>query len=531
MTYRNVPFLRLFAVLCFFQFSTMLHAAGVYEGERNTFNRFHGQGTYTYGNGKVYSGQWRDGRRHGKGEQTWANGDRYVGDWSGNRTHGKGVKTWINGDRYEGEWIGGKPSGTGHFTWANADEYTGGFVKGKRHGMGVFKSKTAGTYQGEWKDGQKHGKGSLTKPDGTKVTGQWKSDYLTGDVVFVFKGGDQYTGPTLNNLAHGEGVCKRSGKLSPCKYKKGRFVVKKVAKKVKPKPIVKPKVKPEPKVKPKVKPKVAKAEKQVATPSVVSGTSDSTSQPKVASSQASSAAPTPNASAPLVPTPLVPGQVATKTASVPPPKAAIPTAPSVAKPVTKPIPKPVTKPVVAKPLPVVPSPSVEEEPEAVRFARKGKHRTGSRPRKATKVVEASSSKPAFLAGPLRSDGFVFSFKHDWISHGYYDTAPTVWGKFDAIKFGDLKIRAEGGDYELTMVIDVYDGLGAYPLKYFKGVVSKPGVASYQTTSTLPGRVVIKYDDGKLIGGTFEFVAYRNGNQSSNEKRTIRTGEFLIPIVK
>jgi len=237
----------------------------------------------------------------------------------------------------------------------------------------------------------------------------------------------------------------------------------------------------------------------------------------------------------LIPTPtpggalLELGAISTPTASVPASAVALAT-PVVPKSVVS---KPATSKPAVKPAPVtVTVPTVEKEAEAAtRFARKGKHRSGSKPKKVAKAVTTSVAKPAFLKGPLRSDGAVFSFKHDWIMHGYYDTAPTVWGKFDAIKFGDLKIRAEGGDYELTMVIDVYDGVGAYPLKYFKGVISKPGVASYQTTSTLPGRVVIKYDDGKMIGGTFEFVGYRNGSQSSNEKRTIRSGEFWIPIVK
>ncbi len=521
MTYRNVPFLWLIVVFSLaFQLSTSLNAAGVYEGDRNTFNRFHGQGTYTYGNGKVYSGEWRDGRRDGKGEQTWANGDHYVGDWSGNRTHGKGVKTWKSGDRYEGEWIGGKPSGTGHFTWANSDEYTGGFLKAKREGMGVFKSKKQGVYQGEWKADKRQGKGSLVKSDGSKVTGDWDGGYLVGDAVFVFKNGDQFTGPTLNNAANGEGVCKRSGKLSPCTYKKGRLAVKKVVKKavkkVKPKPIVKAKPKVKPKVKIKVKPKVVAAKKKESAKAAVKNVS---AKSTVAVSAVTKAV---VKTVSTVSTPVVPVLVPTPTTGGAPLVLARPVvvAPVVAKPVVKPAPVTVSV------------PTVENEVEvATRFARKGKHRSGSKPKKAAKAVTVSVAKPAFLTGPLRSDGAVFSFKHDWIMHGYYDTAPTVWGKFDSIKFGDLKIRAEGGDYELTMVIDVYDGPGAYPLKYFKGVISKPGVASYQTTSTLPGRIVIKFDDGKMIGGTFEFVGYRNGSQSSNEKRTIRSGEFWIPIVK
>lgn len=470
--------------------SATSYGAGVYDGERNTFNRFHGQGTYTYGNGKVYSGIWRDGRRHGQGTQTWPNGDKYVGTWSESRAHGKGVKTWANGDRYDGNWIGGKSSGTGHFVWSNGDDYTGGFLKGKRSGLGIFKSKSLGVYQGEWKADKKQGKGTLTSSNGTEATGQWNNDYLVGDVVFVFSNGNQYTGPVSNNLPNGEGVCKVLGKLAPCQYNKGKRVVKKVAKKVvrKPKPIPAPIVKPKPKavvVKKVVKPAPAKPIAKLA--------------PKV-----------------VVPTPVV--------------KPSVPVILKTPSPV-KTTPKPVVKVVKPVVLPTVPKVDVGDEGEKAVFARRGKHRSGAKSKKPSTKAAGGANKPAFLKGPMRSDGAIFSFKHDWIANGYYDTAPTVWAKFDAIKFGDLKLRAEGGDYELTMVIDEYDGLGAYPLKYFKGVISKPGVASYQTTSTLPGRVVIKFDDGKKIGGYFEFVAYRNGNQSSSEKRTVRGGEFLVPLVK
>lgn len=508
----------------------MVNAAGVYEGERNTFNRFHGQGTYEYGNGKIYSGTWRDGRRHGHGEQTWADGDHYKGTWSENRAHGKGVKTWANGDRYEGDWIGGKPSGTGHFIWANKDEYTGGFLKGKRNGMGVFTSQTTGRYQGEWKSGKRHGKGNAERLDGTKVSGQWKQDSLVGDAVFTFKNGNQYTGPAVNNRAQGEGVCKIAGKLSPCVYKNGKPVVKKAAKKPKPKPKPAPIVKPKPKVKPKP---------VVKTQPVVKPKLKPKPKPKaVAVKPAAVAKPVAKSVVKSVAKPVAKSVVTSAAPALPVVTAATAAAASAivaAKPVVKePKPEVVNKPVPAvEATPVViPAPAViEEEDDTPKFVRKGKRRGAVKSKSTAKAVKAAASKPAFITGALRSDGTVFAFNHDWIMHGYYDTAPKVTAKFDAIKFGDLKIWAEGGDYELTMVIDEYDGLGSYPLKYFKGVISKPGVASYQTTSTLPGRVVIKYNDGKMVGGTFEFVAYRNGNQSSNEKRIIRSGEFLVPITK
>jgi hypothetical protein len=40
----------------------------------------HGYGTYNFGNGDRYSGDWREGSRHGKGDYTFRNGCRYSGE-------------------------------------------------------------------------------------------------------------------------------------------------------------------------------------------------------------------------------------------------------------------------------------------------------------------------------------------------------------------------------------------------------------------------------------------------------------------
>ena len=40
-----------------------------------------GKGTYTYPDGTVYNGHWKDGKRHGDGKYKNANGHEYDGDW------------------------------------------------------------------------------------------------------------------------------------------------------------------------------------------------------------------------------------------------------------------------------------------------------------------------------------------------------------------------------------------------------------------------------------------------------------------
>lgn len=85
-------------------------------------------GTFTYVNGDVYTGQWRNGKKHGKGcytyakdetqlEGEWENGKIKQGSWrlpSGmvycgafryNKPYGKGVWIFKNGNQLEGEYV------------------------------------------------------------------------------------------------------------------------------------------------------------------------------------------------------------------------------------------------------------------------------------------------------------------------------------------------------------------------------------------------------------------------------------------
>ena len=61
----------------------------------------HGQGTFTWSDGRKYVGGYKDGKRSGQGTKTWSNGEKYVGEW-------KDDKEWNGTDYDKNENIIGK---------------------------------------------------------------------------------------------------------------------------------------------------------------------------------------------------------------------------------------------------------------------------------------------------------------------------------------------------------------------------------------------------------------------------------------
>ena len=53
----------------------------------------HGQGSYRYTSGAVYTGQWSHGKQQGHGKMQYADGSGYEGLWESNLMHGEGVYT------------------------------------------------------------------------------------------------------------------------------------------------------------------------------------------------------------------------------------------------------------------------------------------------------------------------------------------------------------------------------------------------------------------------------------------------------
>lgn len=68
-----------------------------------------GFGTETWQDGKVYTGQFKKGRKNGDGTMTYPNHKQYRGPWVKNQKHGTGVEINLKvNTKRVGEWRRGK---------------------------------------------------------------------------------------------------------------------------------------------------------------------------------------------------------------------------------------------------------------------------------------------------------------------------------------------------------------------------------------------------------------------------------------
>ena len=139
---------QLFLILAAILTSLNVHA-GCIEGDC-----VNGKGKYTWPDGNVYEGDWRDDKRTGKGKYTWPNGNVYEGDWRDDKRTGKGKKTWAGGNVYEGDWRDDKMTGKGKGTWASGNVYEGDFIDGNRTGKGKKTYADGSVEDGYWRDNE-----------------------------------------------------------------------------------------------------------------------------------------------------------------------------------------------------------------------------------------------------------------------------------------------------------------------------------------------------------------------------------------
>lgn len=92
-------------------------------------DKFHGEGSYFYLNGDIYSGTWQRGIKQGEGVLMYAADDsQIIGRWEkGTFVAGK----WVlkDGTSWHGTFKRGKPLGAGIFYFPNATMQEGEYVQ------------------------------------------------------------------------------------------------------------------------------------------------------------------------------------------------------------------------------------------------------------------------------------------------------------------------------------------------------------------------------------------------------------------
>ena len=113
-----------------------------------------GQGTYTYPDGRKYSGEWRNKLFNGQGTLTYANGDEYIGEFNDGKISGQGIFEFAFGRKYAGEFKNGKLYGQGTLEYTNGNKYVGEFKNGRYYGTGTLTYADGRVKKGMWKNGR-----------------------------------------------------------------------------------------------------------------------------------------------------------------------------------------------------------------------------------------------------------------------------------------------------------------------------------------------------------------------------------------
>ncbi|XP_075685852.1 alsin [Rhinoderma darwinii] len=164
-----------------------------------------------------YEGRWISGKPHGRGVLSWPDGRVYTGDFRNGLEDGYGEyiipsKALKKNDRYHGHWKDGKMCGQGTFWYANGEIYEGCFQDNNRHGHGLLRSGkltslSPSMFIGQWVMDKKTGYGvfdDITR--GEKYMGMWQDDQRQGNGLVVTQFGLYYEGAFSLNKMMGSGV-------------------------------------------------------------------------------------------------------------------------------------------------------------------------------------------------------------------------------------------------------------------------------------------------------------------------------------
>ena len=144
----------------------------IYQGDWER-GRMHGSGSYFYhkdlylGGGGEYVGDFRENLRHGRGYVLWTLVMNYANWRLSTHTLSAAlfysIYTFPDGSIYEGQWKENTPNGWGLFKWPDGSLYEGMWTKGRRHGnSGTLIVSDGFRYEGAWVDNAMEGRGIAT---------------------------------------------------------------------------------------------------------------------------------------------------------------------------------------------------------------------------------------------------------------------------------------------------------------------------------------------------------------------------------
>lgn len=209
-----------FWLIILFVFVSFSISAGCISGDCDN-----GFGTYSWKDGGLYSGFWKNGKKHYFGMQFWKDGDFWYGLYkNGNRKPGFGTYVWDDGTfenrtnkvSYEerGCVSGDCENGWGVYIFKNGDLHAGYWKNGNQHFFGAKFWASGDYYLGLYKDGSRkpnaHGyyvfKGGKSKshlgPVKYSDTGCLAGDCNNGFGTYIWTNGDIHTGFWKNGKAH-----------------------------------------------------------------------------------------------------------------------------------------------------------------------------------------------------------------------------------------------------------------------------------------------------------------------------------------
>jgi len=136
-----------------------------------------GIGMERWPDGARYEGQYMDGFKHGKGVfQDYT--VEYVGDFVHDMMHGQGTYTFTDGRNYNGNWANGHMSGQGRMEFPTGAIYEGQYEMDMKEGKGTLTWPDGSCYAGQWSKGKQHGTGTSFDSEGNVVDMRWEHGEL-----------------------------------------------------------------------------------------------------------------------------------------------------------------------------------------------------------------------------------------------------------------------------------------------------------------------------------------------------------------